>query len=94
MSRYITLIRFTSKGVTAIRKSPARAAAFRKACRQAGVTVEAQYWTAGRYDGALIVSGLTDRKVLQTIARLASQGNVTTETLQAFDAQEFKRIVG
>lgn len=93
MARYVTLIRFTEKGVRAIRNSPARARAFRQAAGKAGVKVEAQLWTAGSCDGVLILNGKDERAVLGAIARLASLGNVRTETMQAFDAAEFARIL-
>jgi uncharacterized protein with GYD domain len=74
MARYVSLIRFTDQGARAAKKSAARALAFRKAAKKAGITVEAQLWTA--------------------VAQLVAQGNVRTETLRAFDAKEFKEIVG
>ena len=93
MPRYITLIRFTQKGAQALKQSPTRAAAFAKAAEKAGVKVEGQYWTLGAHDGALILSG-DERKVLRCVADLASKGNVSTETIPAFDAKEFAAIVG
>jgi uncharacterized protein with GYD domain len=93
MARYLTLLRFTEQGARNIKKSTERAAAFRDAAKQAGVTVEAQLWTVGSYDGAVILSG-DERNVLRTIAELAALGNVRTETLQAFDAEQFKGVSG
>ncbi len=93
MARYVSLIRFTDQGVRALKKSAARALGFRKAAERAGITVEAQLWTAGSCDGVLILSG-DERKILRCLAQLAAPGNVRTETLRAFDAGEFKAIVG
>lgn len=93
MARYITLIHLTEQGARNVRQSPERALAFRKTAEKAGVTVESQLWTAGSCDGVLILSG-DEKKVLRCLARLAAQGNVRTETLQAFDAREFKAIIG
>jgi uncharacterized protein with GYD domain len=92
MARYVTLIRFTEQGARNIRKSPERAQAFKKAAQKAGVAVETQLWTAGAYDGVLVLSG-DEKKILGCLARLAALGNVRTETLQAFDARELKAIV-
>lgn len=94
MARYVALIRFTEKGARAIARSATRAAAFRQGAIRAGLKIEAQLWTTGRYDGVLIVSGASDAGVLAAIARLNALGNVRTETLQAFDAGEFRRIAG
>ena len=93
MTRYVTLIRFTDQGARNIKKSPARALAFRKAAEKGGVTVEAQLWTVGACDGVLILSG-DERKILRSLTQLAALDNVRTETLQAFDAKEFKSIAG
>ena len=93
MARYVTLIRFTEQGARSIGKSADRALAFRKAAEKAGVTVENQLWTVGSCDGVVVMSG-DETGILGFVARLAGQGNVRTETLQAFDAREFKAITG
>ena len=92
MARYVSLIRFTDQGARALKKSAARALGFRKAAEKAGITVEAQLWTAGSCDGVLILSG-DEKKILRCLAQLAALGNVRTETLRAFNAEEFKAIV-
>lgn len=94
MARYVCLLRFTPQGVKNLKQSPARAAAFCKVAAKAGVKVEAQLWTAGKYDGILILNAASETKALGVVAKLASQGNVSTHTLQAFDAKEFAAIVG
>ncbi|HKS38883.1 MAG TPA: GYD domain-containing protein [Verrucomicrobiae bacterium] len=93
MARYVTLIRFTDQGARNIKKSPDRALTFKKVAAKAGVAVETQLWTAGAFDGVLILSG-DEKKALRCLAQLAALGNVRTETLQAFDAREFKTING
>ena len=93
MTRYLTLLKFTEQGARNIKKSTEHATAFRDAARKAGVNVESQLWTAGAYDGALVLSG-DEKNVLRALAELAAQGNVRTETLQAFDAEQFRAITG
>jgi uncharacterized protein with GYD domain len=92
MARYLTLLRFTEQGARSLKKSTARAVAFRKAATKAGARVEAQYWTTGAYDGVIILSAKNETRALQCLASLAAAGNVRTETLQAFDTGEFKGI--
>jgi len=94
MPRYVTLIRFTEQGSKAIKQSTARARAFAETAAKAGIKIEAQYWTAGSYDGALVLSADSEKKVLHALTELAAAGDVRTETLQAFDAKEFEAIVG
>src|SRR6266545_6172947 len=66
MARYVTLIRFTDQGARAIRNSPARALAFKKAAEKTGISVEVQLWTVGACDGVLILSG-DEQKVLRCL---------------------------
>jgi uncharacterized protein with GYD domain len=94
MARYVSLLRFTPQGVKHLKQSPARAAAFGQAAEKAGVQVEMQLWTTGAYDGILILNAASEVKALNAIARLVATGNVSTETLQAFDAKEFAAMVG
>ena len=61
---------------------------------KAGVTVEAQYWTVGAYDGVLILSADKAENALRCLTELAALGNVKTETMKVFDAKEFSAILG
>ena len=92
MARYVCLIRFSQQGIRSVKQSPARAAAFRKAAEKSGVKVESQLWTAGVYDGVIILNG-DEKKVLGALTRLAALGNVQTNSMPAFDAAEFAAVV-
>jgi len=94
MARYISLLRFTEQGAKNIKKSTNRAHAFDKLATKAGVKVEGQYWTMGKYDGVLIVAADSEEKVLHMLTLLAALGNVRTNTMQAFVDNEFDAIVG
>jgi uncharacterized protein with GYD domain len=94
MAKYISLLRFTEQGAKDIKKSIKRAHEFGKLASKAGVEIEGQYWTLGTYDGVLILSAESEEKALQCLAKLASQGNVRTETMQAFTDKGFDEIVG
>lgn len=94
MARYISLLRFTSQGAKNLKKSTARAHAFDKLAAKAGVQVEGQYWTMGKYDGVLVLSAESEKKVLHLLAELAALGNVRTATMQAFSDKEFDAIAG
>jgi len=94
MARYISLLKFTEQGASAIKKSTARAREFNSAAAKAGVKIEAQYWTVGRFDGVLILSAANEQAALRVLAELGTLGNVRTQSLQAFTDQEFDAIVG
>ena len=92
MARYVSLIRFTDQGSRNIRQSTARALAFKKAAEKAGLKIELQLWTVGNQDGLLILNG-DEKKVVRTLAQLSALGNVKTQTMQAFNAQEFQAML-
>ena len=94
MARYIALLKFTEEGARNIKKSTGRARTFDKLVEKAGVKVEGQYWTMGRYDGVLILSASDETKVLHLLTSLAAFGNVRTQTMQAFVDSEFDEILG
>ena len=94
MARYVSLVRFTEKGAAQIKDSTKRARAFDDAAQKAGIEIVGQYWTIGSYDGILIVEAKSERSALHWLLELVSRGNVKTETLQAFNAEEFEEIVG
>jgi uncharacterized protein with GYD domain len=75
-----------------MKQSTSRAHDFDSLAERSGVKVEGQYWTLGEYDGVLIVSADDQQKVLSMLAALAAQGNVRTETMQAFVDTEFDAI--
>ena len=54
MPHCVTLIRYTSQGVTKIKESPSRLDAARKAAEKEGGNVHQWYLTMGRYDAVLI----------------------------------------
>ena len=93
MARYVSLIRFTEQGARGFKESAARAQAFKRDAEKLGVSVESQLWTVGRCDGLLILSG-DEKAIIQALTQLASMGNVRTESLRAFDAEELKGIAG
>ena len=94
MARYISLLRFTEQGAKNIKKSTTRAHNFDKLAAKAGVKVEGQYWTMGKYDGVLILTADSEEKVLRLLTLLAALGNIRTHTMQAFVDKEFDTIVG
>ena len=91
---YLVLLTYTGQGMRTIKQSPQRAKAWRQQIEGAGITVVAQIWTAGAYDGALILQSDNEQKILSALSQLASLGNVRTQSLRAFDAEEFAKIVG
>jgi uncharacterized protein with GYD domain len=91
---YLVLLNFTDQGVRNIKESPHRATAWKQKAEASGVKVVAQLWTAGEYDGALVLEAPSEEKILWALAELSLQGNVRTQSLRAFDATEFAAALG
>jgi uncharacterized protein with GYD domain len=90
---FIALLSFTDQGIRNINDSPARAEAFRAMAGELGVTVKSFYWTLGNYDMVSIMEG-TAEAVTSALMKVGSLGNVRSQTLQGFSADEFKQLVG
>ena len=93
MATYVSLIRFTEQGARNVRETRQRAAAFRDAAQQAGVTVREQFWTLGAYDGLLVLDAPDEESVTAAMVGLGTLGNVRTQTMRAFDESEVGDIL-
>jgi uncharacterized protein with GYD domain len=94
MSTYISLLRYTQKGIESIKESPGRLDAARKAFEKTGAKLKDFYLVSGRYDAVVISEAPDDVTAAKASLSMATQGNVRTETLRAFTEEEFLKIVG
>jgi len=93
MATYISLLNFTDQGIRNIKDSPDRYGTFRAMAEKLGVTVKGFYYTVGRHDMVVIVEG-SDEAVTTALLKVASLGNVRSETLRGFSIDEAKRMIG
>jgi uncharacterized protein with GYD domain len=92
MPTFITLANFTDQGARAIKDSPERFEAFKSMAEAAGVSIKSVHWTTGAYDLVLITEG--DESALMTLnMKMASLGNVRTQTLRGFGPDEMRKLV-
>jgi uncharacterized protein with GYD domain len=94
MVRYLVLFNFTEQGIKNIAQTLSRSEAFQKAAQEAGASVKAVYWLVGGFDGALVLEAADETTATALVAKLASAGNVRTQTLRAFDRGEMEGILG
>ncbi len=94
MIRYVVLLKFTERGITDISHSPDRAAAFRNSVEKTGGKVEAQLWTLGSHDGVVVFTAPDEATAAGLVFGLGKTDSVSTCMLRAFDAQEFKAVLG
>ena len=93
MANFVTLVRYTQQGIAKIKESPARLDAARKAAEKVGGKIHTWYLTMCRYDAVLISEFSNDEAGAKFMLSLAALGNITTETLKAFNETEYRNIV-
>lgn len=92
MATFITLANFTDQGVKAIRESPDRFSAVKALAEKLGVTVKSFHYTLGQYDMVLITEGPEEAGVTLSM-KVASLGNVRTQTLRAYGVDEVRKVL-
>lgn len=93
MATYLTLIKFTERGVKDIKDTCKRAADFKSHAKKHGIEVREQYWCMGAYDGLIVFDAPDDETATAAMLSLSSREDVTTQTLRSFNAAEMSKIV-
>ncbi len=93
MANYIVLGNFTDQGIRNIKETEKRAEAFKSMAKGAGVTVKDIFWTLGQYDLVITMDAPDDESVTALGLSVGSLGNVRTQTLRAFSAEEMGKIL-
>jgi uncharacterized protein with GYD domain len=94
MPHFVTLIRYTQQGIAKIKESPARLDSARKAAEKAGGKIHAWYLTMGQYDAVIISEFPDDETAAKFMLSVGALGNISTETLKAFNEAEYRRVLG
>ena len=92
MATFITLVNLTDQGIKNIHASPERFEAFRSMVENLGGKVKSVYWTLGSYDMVVIVEGTEEGAMISNL-KVGSLGNVRTQTLRGFSAEEIKSLI-
>jgi uncharacterized protein with GYD domain len=93
MPTYISLINWTEKGAASFKDTVDRAEAGKALAGAFGGALKEIYWTLGPYDVVAVSEAPDDESATAFALSLASQGNVRTTTMRAFDAGEMKAII-
>jgi uncharacterized protein with GYD domain len=93
MPTYITLIRYTQKGVENMKESPTRLEAAKQSVRAMGGQLKAFYLTMGRYDAVVVSEAPDDETATRFALATGARGFVRTETLRAYPEDEYRKIV-
>jgi len=76
-----------------VKQTTARAEAFKELARKVGVTVKDIYWTVGLYDLVLVMEAPDEETLSTLLLSVGALGNVRTQTLRGYSAEEMNRII-
>ena len=94
MATYILLGQFTDQGIKNVKDTTKRAKGLEDMAKKFNATIKGLYWTLGQFDVAAIVDAQDDVSMNALLLSLGTQGNVRTQTLRAFSADEMGQILG
>ncbi len=93
MATFLTTVRFTSQGMRDIQATCQRADALHSMAAKMGVEMKHIFWTLGAFDGAVLFEAPDDETASAFMLKIGSLGNVTTQTMRAYEAAEMERIL-
>ncbi|HVB01898.1 MAG TPA: GYD domain-containing protein [Acidimicrobiales bacterium] len=85
MVTYIMLAKFTEQGIKTVKESSKRRAAARDIAKSMGGSIQEIYLTMGPYDIVAIAEAPDDEAAAKLMLQIGMQGNLSTQTLRAFD---------
>jgi uncharacterized protein with GYD domain len=94
MPTYVSLIHWTEQGIKNYKDSRDRAADFAKLVESSGGRVRELLWTVGEYDIVSVVDMPDDETATAALLQVGSLGNVRSNTMRAFNADEMATIIG
>jgi uncharacterized protein with GYD domain len=93
MMTYVVLYKYTDQGAKDMKSTVQRAAEAKAENEKRGFKVLGVYWTQGRYDLVAVVEAPDEQAMAASLVSVAGAGNVRSETLRAFTADEMTAIL-
>ncbi len=93
MPTYITLTRWTQKGLENVKESPSRLDMAKELYKAMGAELKQMYLVMGEYDMVIISEGPDDQTMAKLLLSIGSQGSSRGETLRAFTEDEYRKII-
>ena len=93
MPHYVCLVSFTDTGAKRLKMTTKRSAAFRDRMVKEGIKFKATLWTVGQYDLIHIFEAKDDDMAATFGYTLSALGNVRTNIMRAFTADEMDAII-
>jgi uncharacterized protein with GYD domain len=89
----VTLIHWSDQGIKNYKDTTSRAQDFSKLVESAGGRVRELLWTVGEYDLACVAEFPDDETATVCLLQVGSLGNIRTNTMRAFNADEMDNII-
>jgi uncharacterized protein with GYD domain len=93
MPTYVALLDWTEQGVQAFKDSVDRYQAAAGQLESMGVKFKDIYWTLGSHDIVAVMEAPDDESVAAGLLATAGEGNIRSETLRAFSADEMRGVI-
>ena len=93
MPTYVSLVKWTEQGIKNYKDTTSRAADFSKLVESLGGRVRELLWTVGEYDIVTVTEFPDDEAGTAALLRVGSLGNIRTNTMRAFNADEMGNII-
>jgi uncharacterized protein with GYD domain len=93
MATYIALMQYTDQGIRNVNDTTKRAAAASELAAKMGVKFTELFWTLGQYDLAIVAEAPDDETMTATMLKLATLGNIKSQTLRAFRSKEMEAVL-
>ena len=93
MATFITLLRWSQKGIENIRDGTNRLESAKGVFRELGGEIKSFHLVLGRYDAVVISEAPSAEVVVKALLSICSKGNAKTETLRAFTEDEYRKII-
>jgi len=90
---YISLVKFTEKGIQNAKQTTQRLDAWAAKVQSMGVTIKQMYWTLGEYDQVCIFEAPDDETAASVLLAANMLGNIRSQTMRAFTAAEMDKIL-
>jgi uncharacterized protein with GYD domain len=94
MPTYVSLVRWTEQGIKNYKDTPRRLEDFSKLVESLGGRLRDALYTVGEYDIVTVTEFPDDESATAALLRVGSLGNVRTNTMRAFTADEIGAIIG
>lgn len=84
MPTYMTLIKYTQKGIENMKDSPNRLGAAKELFKSMGGELKSFYLAMGRFDAVVISEGPDDETAIKLSMTIGAAGAIRTETFRVF----------